>query len=461
MKYDVAIIGAGPGGYVAAIRANQLGLKVALIEKDTQGGVCLNWGCIPSKALIHQAESYEEIADMKQWGIKIDVTDFDYAKVHENSRKAVKKLTTGVGGLLKKNKVDFIKGSAEIKGPQEIVIEGQGSVQAKKIIIATGSRPRPILGFEFDETVVLSSTGILSQNKLPKTIAILGAGAIGMEFAYVMNAFGVKVTVIEMMPQALPLEDHDIAAVVEKSFTTSGITIHTGTKASKMTKDKDGVSIDIESSKGEKSVVKAEKLLVAVGRAPNTEGLGLEKIGVELEKGFIKVKDYYETNIPGIYAIGDVVWGTPLLAHVASKEGEIAVEHIAGIAHEAKLNPMSIPAAVYCNPQVGSFGLTEKQAKEKGLDYKASTFSYVGAGKAVAIDKANGMVKIITDKKTSEILGAHIVGYNATEIIHELLLAQKGELLPEDIATMIHAHPTISEAVMEVARASEGWVIHN
>lgn len=460
MEYDIAIIGAGPGGYVAAIRAKQLGLTVALIEKETQGGVCLNWGCIPSKSLIHQAEIFSEIPHIEKWGVNIDVSKFQYSSVHKTSRKAVKKLTAGVGSLLKKNSVDFIKGEAYIKGPQEIEVKGQGNIKAKKIIIATGSRPRIIPGFEFDEKTVLSSTGILSQEELPKSLVILGAGAIGMEFAFVMNAFGVAVTLIEMMPQVLPLEDKDIATVVEKSFASSGITIHTATKATKMTKSDTSVSIDIENEKGEKSTLKAEKLLVAVGRAPNTEGLGLDNIGVSLEKGYIKIKDYNETNIPGIYAIGDIVWGTPLLAHVASKEGEIAVEHIAGHAHEASLDMLSIPSAVYCNPQVGSFGLTEEKAKTQGIDYKTASFSYAGAGKAVAIEQANGIVKIITDNKNGEIIGAHIVGYSATEIIHELLLARKGELMPEDIATMIHAHPTISEAVMEGARAIEGWVIH-
>lgn len=460
-QYDVAIIGAGPGGYVAAIRASQLGLKVVVIEKDKPGGVCLNWGCIPSKALIHQAEIFSEIPHMKDWGLKIDISTFDYSKVHKISRKAVTKLTQGVAGLLKKNKVDYVTGTATIMSPKEITIEGQESVKANKIIIATGSRPRIIPGFEFDEDTVLSSSGILAMDKLPTSMIILGAGAIGMEFAYVLNSFGVKVTIVEMLPQVLPLEDSDIAKIVEKDFNASGITMYTSAKASKMTKVKKGVVLELENDKGETTTIEGEKLLVAVGRAPNTETLGLEKVGIQQEKGYIKIKDHNETSVPGIYAIGDVVWGTPLLAHVASKEGEIAVEHIAGTAHEASIDLLSVPSAVYCNPQVGSFGLTEAKAKEKGIEYQVATFSMTGVGKAVAIDKANGLVKIIVDNTTKELLGAHVVGYNATEIIHLLLLARKGEMLPADIATMIHAHPTMSEAIMEGARAIEGWVIHN
>lgn len=464
VTYDVGIIGAGPGGYVAAIRASQLGLTVALIEKDAPGGVCLNWGCIPSKSLIHQAEMFHEIGYLKSVGVGVDISKFDYSKVQAESRAAATKLTRGVSGLIKKNKIAYLTGTASIKSAKEITVDGK-SVSVKNIIVATGSRPKVIPGFEFDEKQVLSSTGILSMTTLPKKLVILGAGAIGMEFAYVMNSFGVQVSVVEMLPSVLPLEDPDVSALVAKSFTAAGITVFTATKALSLTKSKSGVSLEIERD-GKKETLAADALLVAVGRSPNTENLGLEKAGVKTDRGFIAIKDYGQTDAAGIYAIGDTVAGTPLLAHVASKEGEIAVEHIANKEgkgpkpHESRIDLSLVPSAVYCNPQVGSFGLTENKAKEKNIAFKKFLFPLVGVGKAVAINQSEGFVKILADPKTEEILGAHVVGVAATEIIHELLLARKGELLVSDIASMIHAHPTVFEGVMEAARGIEGWAIH-
>ncbi len=458
-QYDVGIIGAGPGGYVAAIRACQLGLKTLLIEKEAVGGVCLNWGCIPSKSLIHQAEIVSKIEYLQSIGITLDTTSLHYEKVQKQSRAAAAKLTRGVQGLIKKNKVTYVSGTAYIETPQKIKVD-EKSFSVKNIIIATGSRPKEISGFEFDEKTVLSSTGILAMTTLPKSLVILGSGAIGMEFAYVMNTFGVNVTVVEMLSQVLPLEDAAVSAVVTKEFSASGVKILTATKAMKLVKNKGSVDVIVEREDGKEEALNAEKLLVAVGRSPNTENLGLEALGITCERGFIPVQDYGQSVVSGVYAIGDVVAGTPLLAHVASKEGEIAVEHIANKAHCTRVDLLSIPSAVYCNPQVGSFGLSEEEAKRQNIAYKASTFPLVGVGKAVAIGKSEGFVKILTCAKTSEILGVHAVGYNATEIIHELLVARIGELLPFDIATMIHAHPTISEGVMEAARTSEGWAIH-
>ncbi len=461
--YDVAVIGAGPGGYVAAIRAKQLGLTSIVIEKDSVGGVCLNWGCIPSKSLIHYAEMFANIPHLKQLGVAIDEKKLDYSKIHKESRNAATKLTRGVDALLKKNSVQYIKGIAIIRTPKQIEVDGtdgKKTIHAENILIATGSRPKQIPGFEYDEKQILSSTGILKLERLPKDIIILGAGAIGMEFAYVMNSFGVKVTVIEMLQHILPLEDSDIVAVVKKSFEASGITLLSSTKATKLIKKTHEVHLEIEDKQGKKQTLNAEKILVAVGRTPNSENLGLETLGVKTEKGFIVIKDYCQTNVKGIYAIGDVAYGTPLLAHVASKEGEMAVEHIAGKGHQAQIDALSIPSAVYCNPQVGSFGLTEEKAKEKNVPYKKSVFPYIGVGKAVAIGNPNGMVKILVHKDTGEIIGGHAVGHSATEIIHELLISRVGELLISDIANMIHAHPTISESVMESARANEGWAIH-
>lgn len=458
--YDLIVIGAGPGGYVAAIRASQLGLKTLVIEKDQPGGICGNWGCVPSKALLHQAELFREIKTLEHMGLKIDTSGFDYLKVQEKSRIAASKSGKGVAGLLKKNKIDYKTGNASISGPKEVSIDGKEKIKGKNILIATGSRSREIPGFEFDEEQVLSSTGILQLTKLPKSLLILGAGAIGMEFAYVMSSFGVEVTVIEMMDQILPVEDADVAKVVSGEFKKYGVKILTSAKASNLKRSKAGVSLDLEFKDGKKETLKADKILVAVGRAPNSENLGLENLGIKTEKGFIKVGDYYQTDIPGIFAIGDVI-ASPLLAHVASKEGEIAVEFMAGHAPaEKKLDPDLIPGATFTEPGVGSFGPSEARAKERGLKYKAYSFPYIGAGKTNAIEKPAGLVKILYDPDSKEILAGHVVGYQATELVHELLLAKKAELLPDDIAGMVHAHPTISEAVMEAARGVEGWAIH-
>jgi dihydrolipoamide dehydrogenase len=458
-NYDLIVIGSGPGGYVAAIRAAQLGLKAAVVEKDKPGGVCLNIGCIPSKALIHQAEIFHNRKALEAMGVKLDMAGFDYAPVFKKSRAAADKLSKGVQGLLKRNKIEYISGEARITGNHELTVDGSKKLTAKNILIATGSTPREIPGFEFDEDQVISSTGALMLEKLPKSLIILGAGAIGIEFAFVMSSFGVEVTVVEMLDRILPLEDEEVVNVLYKDYKKRGITFLTGTKAAKLAHKKSGLTVTVEDKSGKSRELEAEKLLVAVGRAPNSAELGLEDLGVKTERGFIVTKDYYQTSVPGIYAIGDVI-ASPLLAHVAMKEGEMAVEHIAGHPVPAKLDPDIIPSAVYCEPQIASFGPTEEKARERGLDFEAASFPYRGAGKSVAIEQPEGMVKVIYDKNTSELLGAHVVGANATELIHELLLAKKSELLPEDIATMVHAHPTLSEAVMEGARAAEGWVIH-
>ena len=458
-QYDLVVIGGGPGGYVAAVRASQLGLKTAVIEKEKLGGVCGNWGCIPSKALINQAEKYESIHSLEALGIKVDTSGFDYRKVWEKSRGAADRSGKGVGFLMKKNKVEVITGTGVITGKNEVTVDGGKIITGKNLLIATGSRPRSLPGFEFDEKQVLSSTGVLSLESLPKSILILGSGAIGMEFAFVMATFGVAVTVVEMLPRILPVEDHETAAVVEKSFKAKGVKFLVGTKALSLKKTAEGIECTLEKADKTQEILKAEKILVAVGRVPNTENLGLEKVGVKLDRGFVVAKDYYQTDVPSIYAIGDVT-PSPLLAHVASKEGEIAVEHMAGKGHEKRLDPMVIPGATYCEPQIASFGLTEEKAKEKGLSYKAYTFPYTGNGKANAIERQEGLVKVIYDAKTKEILGGHTVGAQATELIHELLLAKKAELLPQDIATMVHAHPTLSESIMEAARGVEGWAIH-
>jgi dihydrolipoamide dehydrogenase len=460
-SYDLIVIGAGPGGYVAAIRAAQLGLNAVVVEKDNPGGVCLNWGCIPSKNLIHQAEVFHSMTEMEAIGVKIDRTGVDYASVQASSRGVVKTLTTGVAGLLKKNKVDYVKGTAKITGRGEVTIDGSQKLKAKNILVATGSRPMDIPGFEFDEERVLSSTGILAMTELPLSIVILGAGAIGCEFAYVMNSFGVQVTLVELADHILPTEDFETCSILDASFKKDGITVLTQTRATTLTRTQTSVTVTVESGDGEQLEIIADKALVVFGRVPNTQNLGLQEMGVKLDdRGYVTVADYCQTSSAGIYAIGDIT-RTPALAHGASKEGEMAVEYMAGHSPPRKsVNADDVPSAIYCEPQVAGFGLREDRAKAEGIKVKKSVFNYAGAGKTIAVGKPIGIVKVLCDEKTDELLGAHIVGHNATELLHELLLVKHCELLPEDVESMIHAHPTISEAIMEAMRGVNGKPIH-
>jgi dihydrolipoamide dehydrogenase len=459
-EFDLAILGAGPGGYVAAIRAAQLNLKTVIIEKDKPGGVCLNWGCIPSKALAAQAEIFHTRKGLEALGCSVDTSGFNYEKVYAASRKAADTLSKGVAYLLKKNNVSVVSGNGVFKSTHEIdVNNGEKTISAGNIIIATGSRPRTIPGFDFDETTVLSSTGILMLQSLPKSLLILGGGAIGVEFAHIMNSFGVEVYLVEMMGRILPSEDEEISETLRKSFQKRGIKVYTSTKALSYARKEHGVDVILQDIGDKQLEIPVEKLLVVTGRTPNTDAIGLEKIGITTEKGYIPFGDYYETNVDTIYAIGDVV-ATPLLAHVASKEGEIAVEHIAGHPTQKSIPVDQIPGAVFCEPQTASFGMKLREVKEMGIPGKEISFPYRGAGKTVAIGKPDGFVKVVFNEETHEILGAHILGAEAPELIHELLLAKTTELLPEEIATMIHVHPTISETVMEAARVVEGWAIH-
>ncbi|HDQ14282.1 MAG TPA: dihydrolipoyl dehydrogenase [Sediminispirochaeta sp.] len=457
-KYDLAILGAGPGGYVGAIRAAQLGLSVCVIEKDKAGGVCLNMGCIPSKAYIHQAEIFSSIGKLQQLGVSVDLGGFDYAKVQAETRKAADTLSKGVEFLLKKNKVQLVQGEGVITGAHEITVDGEQKISADKILIATGSSPKEIPGFEVDGKSIMNSDDILMRTDLPKSLIILGAGAIGCEFAHIMNSFGVEVQLVEMLDHILPAEDEETAKVLARSFKKRKIKMYTGTKASAPRKEGDKVLLDIENKKGAQTI-EAESLLVVVGRGPNTANIGLENVGISTERGFIPVGDYYRTSVESIYAVGDVV-ASPLLAHVASKEAEIAVEYMAGQAKAARLDPTLIPTGVYTEPEVAGFGYTEDSAKEAGFEAAASVFPIRGAGKSVAVEKPEGQVKIVYDANTKEILGGRIVGTQATDLIHELLLARSSELLPEDIAEMIHAHPTLSEAIMEAAKGVDGAPIH-
>jgi len=459
--YDVLILGAGPGGYVAAIRASQLGLKAAVIEKENVGGVCLNIGCIPSKSLIHQASLYASIPSLKYMGVTIDETTLDYKKVYESSRIASDTLTRGVQFLLKKNNVDLIKGEGVFKDSTSILVNGKDIYKGKNIIIATGSRPARIPGFEINEKNILSSTGALYLQSLPSSMLILGSGAIGIEFAYIFNTFGVEITVVELMDRIIPLEDEEISKKLRNVLKKKGITIHASTKAISLKNTKAGMLTQCQKGADEILELESEMILVAVGRKPNTENLNLKEIGITLnDRGFIEYNDYYQTSVPGIYAIGDVI-ATPMLAHVASKEGEIAVSHMAGQTGEPVIDEQLIPRAIYSNPQIASIGMPEWEARQKKMKYKTASFTYKGVGKAVAIGEPDGLAKVLYDPGTHEILGVHIIGVDATEVIHEMLLAKQWELLPAEISDMIHAHPTISELIMELSKSVEGRAIHN
>jgi len=462
-KYDVLFIGSGPAGYVGSIRAAQLGLKAGVIEKDKPGGVCLNIGCIPSKALIKQAEKFNAISDLKKMGIKADLSGFDYKKVNKKSRVAAKKVSKGVQFLLKKNKVDYIEGTATLKDQKTVSInDGEQELTADHIVVATGSRPRAIPGFEIDGEDVIDSTGALMMETLPKRMLVLGSGAIGSEFTHVFSTFGVEIHLVEMLDEIIPTEDKDVSAELEKTFKRRKINLYKSTKATGYEKTDEGLKVTLEDKAGEVQTVVVDQILLSVGRIPNTENIGLESLGVEMEKGnFVKTGDYYRAIINGeasesLYAVGDVV-SSPLLAHVASKEAEIAVEHIAGNQTENRLDPAIIPGAIYTEPEVASFGLMEKDAPD---NITISRFPYKAIGKATAVEEIDGFIKLITDRETGRLLGASIIGAHATDLIHELLLAKDREISMEDLAKLIHAHPTLSEGIMEAARQSQGWAIH-
>ncbi|MBN2531765.1 MAG: dihydrolipoyl dehydrogenase [Spirochaetales bacterium] len=456
-NYDVVIIGSGPGGYVAAIRASQLGLKTGIAEKEKAGGICLNLGCIPSKSLIHHATLFRSIKELSRMGVKSDITKADYSYIQKESRIAAEKLSKGVHFLFKKNNIDFYRARASILSKNKVQLSTGESLNAKNIIIATGSRPRGIPGFTIDEKDILSSIGALSLTELPGTMLIIGGGAIGIEFAYIFNAFGVKVHVVEVLDRILPREDMEVADTLTRILKRQGIKINTSIKPLSCIKKEDSFSVILENDSGEKQEIVTDKILIAAGRIPNSEQLYPEQFVIKQTKGFIDVGDYYQTAESGIFAIGDVI-DTPQFAHVASKEGEIAACYIAGNNPPARIDPDLIPGAVYCEPQVGSFGPTEQELKKENIQYKKVIFPYKGAGKAVAIRQVDGFVKLLYEDK--QIIGAHILGSEASELIHQILIVKKAGLLPEDCASMIHAHPTLSETVMEAMRGIDGWMIH-
>ncbi|HPE68589.1 MAG TPA: dihydrolipoyl dehydrogenase [Thermotogota bacterium] len=458
-EFDLVVLGAGPGGYVGAIRATQLGMSVAVVEEDKPGGVCLNIGCIPSKALIHQAQLFSAIPSLQKMGIVVDTSGFAYQKVWKSSRLAARKLSKSVEYLLQKNGVTYFSDRGAVSGPHSVTLASGKTLQARNILVATGSRPREIPGFAFDGQRILSSTDALLMESLPKRMLILGAGAIGVEFAHVFNAFGVEVFVVEMLESMLPLEDRECVEVLENTFKKRKIKLFTSCRAKGYSESPEGLSVVLAPSEGEEFSLEVDKVLVAVGRTPNTDNIGLEKLGVALQRGFIPVQDGYQTVVPSVYAAGDVV-DSPLLAHVASKEAEIAVEHMAGHVTQNRVNPDFIPGCVYCEPELGSVGKSEHELKALGVPYQKAVFPFRGAGKSVAIEKTEGLFKVLVDPGSHRILGVHIVGEQATELIHEMTLAMTQGISPAQIAGMIHAHPTLSEGLMELMRVVEGWPIH-
>ena len=463
--FDIIIIGAGPGGYVAAIKAGQLGYKTACIEEDNVGGVCLNWGCIPTKALLESAAMLAHLGHAKEFGVEIGgEVKGNLAQAVKRSRQVSDRLTRGVAFLFKKNQVTHLPGRGVLagKGRVEYTPKDGGQKQtlaAKHVVLATGSRPKDLPFLRIDHERVWDSTDAMLATEAPKTLAIVGAGAIGCEYADVYAAFGTKVTIIEALDRLLPLEDKDCSAVVEKAYRKRGIEIYTAAKVQKADIAADKVTLTVETAKGETKTIEAERVLQAVGRAPNVENIGLEAAGVKLtERGFVQVDRQMRTSVEGIYAIGDVA-GPPLLAHKGSHEGIACIEAIHGDPH-AGIDYTNIPSCTYCHPEVASVGLTEAQAREQGYDVEIGTFPWSANGRALTAGETDGFVKIVRDKKYSELLGAHIVGPHATELIAEFVVGRQLETTVEEMDRAMHPHPTLSEAVGEAALAALGHPLH-
>ena len=458
--FDLIIIGSGPGGYVAGIRAGQLGLKAAVVEKDPKyGGTCTLRGCIPTKALLHTAAVLDDIRDAGDLGVQVSEPSLDIVKAQERKQKVVDANSKGIEFLLKKNKVTGLRGVGRITGPHEVEIEGPDGKKtygARSIIIATGSVPRDIPIAPADGERILNSDHILELRKVPGSLAVLGAGAVGTEFASIYASFGTKVTLIEMLPRVLPIEDEEVSAELQRALRKRGLEVLTSTTLKSAESTEGGVKLTLEG--GKKNTVEAELLLVAIGRRPVSENLGLEALGIELERGYVKVNPYMQTVVPHIYAIGDVI-NTPWLAHVASAEGILAVEHMAGQTVRP-INYDRVPSCTYCEPEVASVGLTEAKARERGYDVQTGKFPLSALGKARILGKTEGFVKVVREKKYDELLGIHIVGAHATDLIAEACVALQMEGTDEELFRTMHAHPTLSEAVMEAAHAAHGQAIH-
>lgn len=462
--FDVLIIGGGPGGYVAAIRAAQLGLQVGLVEREALGGVCLNWGCIPSKALLRNAELLSIIHEQsKDFGFSFDNFSADFEKAYKRSRQISQRLVKGVGFLLKKNHVQVFEGTATLTSPTSVAIQPGGqTLEAKHIVLATGARNRTFPGMETDGERILGYREAIVLQASPKSLVVIGTGAIGVEMAYIHHAYGAQVTLVEMLPRILPLEDEEVSQELEKLYGKLGIAVRTGTRVERIERTADGVRVHAVNAAGEAVTLDAEKALVAVGVQPNVEGLGLDAVGVQTRRGgFVEVDRFMRTNVPSIYAVGDVT-GKLMLAHVASTMGMVAVEHIAGYDTEGLGDDdyLFMPKAIYCQPQVASMGLSEKQAVERGYEIKVGRFPFMPNGKALGLNEKNGWVKVIADARYGEILGVHMIGPEVTELLPEFVLAHNNELTAHEIARSVHAHPTLSEVLMEAAHAVEGHAIH-
>ena len=466
--FDIIIIGSGPGGYVTAIRAAQLGFKTAIIEKSYLGGICLNWGCIPTKALLRSAEIYHYMQHAADYGLSAGNVAFDPKAVVQRSRGVSKRLNDGVGFLMKKNKVQVIWGEASIDAPGKITVKksaaeapkgalAEGSYQAKHVILATGARPRVLPGLEPDKKLIWTYFEAMVPEKMPKSLLVVGSGAIGIEFASFFHTMGVEVTVVEVLPQILPVEDAEISALARKRFEKQGIKILTNTKVSKLEKKADSVLATIDDGKNPQAR-EFDRVISAVGVVGNTENLGLEKLGVKTERGSIVTDGYGRTNVPGIYAIGDVA-GPPMLAHKAEHEGVVCVEAIKGL-HPHALDKNLIPGCTYCNPQVASVGLTESRAKEAGHEIRVGRFPFVGNGKAIALGEDQGLVKVVFDKNSGQLLGAHMIGAEVTELIQGYVVAMNLETTEEELMHTVFPHPTLSEMMKEAVLDAYGRVLN-
>jgi dihydrolipoamide dehydrogenase len=458
---DVAIVGSGPGGYVAAIRAAQLGQRVAVVETDRPGGICLNWGCIPTKALLRNAEVLQLFHRAAEFGVAVDNLRADYGVAHGRSRQVAERMSKGVEFLFRKNKITLVSGRGELVGPGAVrVTAADGStrtLEARGVIVATGAGPKSLPGVAVDGTRVISSDEALRLDRLPPSVIVIGAGAVGVEFADVFAAYGAQVTVVEALPRLLPIEDEEISKLLARSFAKRKIEVRAGAKVQAVKPGRHGMTVEIE-QEGQAARLEAAVVLMAVGRGANTSGLGLEALGVTMDRGFVKVSPRMETSLPGVYAIGDVA-GPPLLAHKASAEGVVAAEAIAG--HPVRpVDYRAIPSCTYCHPQVASLGLTEAQARANGRPVKVGKYMFLANGKAQALGEPEGLVKIVAAADTGEVLGAHILGAEATELIAEFGLGKTLETTVEEVAHTIHAHPTMAEAVMEAALDAMGQAIH-
>jgi len=469
-EYDVIVVGAGTGGYVAAIRAAQLGLGVAVVEKQTAlGGTCLLWGCIPTKALLEHAHALKVVQHAKEWGISIGeaAVAINMSQVQDRKNRIVSSITRGVEYLFKKNKIDWIKGTARLTGNGAVeVFEGNTQTlrARKEIIVATGSAPRSVPGVEIDHTRIITSDEAVHLKEVPTSMVIMGSGAVGVEFASIFRRFGSSVTILELLPRLVPLEDEAVSAELEKSFRKQGIVCHTGAKVTGATAGGEGVDIDVQLASGTTERLRADYLLVATGRAPVTSGLNVEGVGLVLENGYIRVDEEYRTSVPGISAVGDVITlgtpGHPQLAHVSSAEGIVTAERIAG-RETRPLNYDHVPACTYCDPEIGSVGLTEREARERGFDVRVGTFPFGVLGRAKISGETEGFVKIVANKAHDEILGIHMIGSRSTELVSEATVALRLESTVEELIRTIHAHPTMSEAIGEAAHAAHGAAIHS